>query len=67
MDKRQEDLLKAIVETYVKTVKPVGSKSLCQKFKLSSATIRNEMAVLESLGYIFPLVEFPVKVVIDTM
>ncbi len=52
MDKRQEDLLKVIVETYVKTVKPVGSKSLCQKFKLSSATIRNEMAVLESLGYI---------------
>ena len=52
MDKRQEDLLRAIVETYVKTVKPVGSKSLCQKFHLSSATIRNEMAVLESLGYI---------------
>ncbi|MBE6148692.1 MAG: heat-inducible transcription repressor HrcA [Firmicutes bacterium] len=52
MDKRQEDLLKAIVENYVKTVKPVGSKSLCQKFHCSSATIRNEMAVLESLGYI---------------
>lgn len=52
MDKRQEDLLKAIVENYVKTVKPVGSKSLCQKFHCSSATIRNEMAVLENLGYI---------------
>jgi len=52
MDKRQEELLKAIVESYVKTVKPVGSKSLCQKFHCSSATIRNEMAVLESLGYI---------------
>lgn len=52
MDKRQENLLKAIVEHYVKTVKPVGSKSLCQKFHCSSATIRNEMAVLESLGYI---------------
>lgn len=52
MDKRQEDLLKAIVENYIKTVKPVGSKSLCQKFKVSSATIRNEMAVLENLGYI---------------
>ena len=52
MDKRQENLLKAIVESYVKTVKPVGSKSLCQKFHCSSATIRNEMAVLENLGYI---------------
>ena len=52
MDKRQENLLKAIVENYVKTVKPVGSKSLCQKFHCSSATIRNEMAVLENLGYV---------------
>lgn len=52
MDNRQEQLLKVIVETYVKTVKPVGSKSLCQKFNCSSATIRNEMAVLENLGYI---------------
>ena len=52
MDKRQSELLKVIVETYVKTVKPVGSKSLCQKFHCSSATIRNEMSVLENLGYI---------------
>ena len=52
MEKRQENLLKAIVENYVKTVKPVGSKSLCQMFHCSSATIRNEMAVLENLGYI---------------
>ena len=52
MDKRQENLLKDIVETYVKTVKPVGSKSLCQKFNCSSATIRNEMEILENLGYI---------------
>ena len=52
MDKRQENLLKAIVEAYVKTIKPVGSKALCQKFHCSSATIRNEMAVLENLGYI---------------
>ncbi len=52
MDKRQNELLKAIVESYIKTVKPIGSKSLCKKFKCSSATIRNEMAVLENLGYI---------------
>ncbi len=52
MDSRKEDLLKEIVETFIKTVKPIGSKSLCNKFKLSSATIRNEMKVLENLGYI---------------
>ena len=50
MDDRKNSLLKEIVETYIKTVKPVGSKSLCDKFKLSSATIRNEMAALEELG-----------------
>jgi heat-inducible transcriptional repressor len=52
VDERQEELLKAIVETYIKDAHPVGSKSLCKKFKCSSATIRNEMGVLESLGYI---------------
>lgn len=52
MDERKKALLKEIVENYVKTVKPVGSNSLCKKLKCSSATIRNEMAVLENLGYI---------------
>lgn len=52
MESRQEALLKEIVENYIKSAKPIGSKSLCKKFKCSSATIRNEMAVLESLGYI---------------
>ena len=52
MDERQKELLKEIVESYIKFVKPVGSKALCKKFKLSSATIRNEMAALEKLGYL---------------
>ena len=52
MDDRKKELLKEIVENYVKTVKPVGSNSLCKKLKCSSATIRNEMAMLESMGYI---------------
>lgn len=52
MDERKNMLLKEIVETYIKTVKPVGSKALCEKFDCSSATIRNEMAILEDLGYI---------------
>ncbi len=52
MDDRKKALLKEIVETYVKTVKPVGSNSLCKKLKCSSATIRNEMVMLENMGYI---------------
>ena len=49
MDERKNNLLKEIVETYIKTVKPVGSKALCERFDCSSATIRNEMAALEEL------------------
>ncbi len=52
MDARQKDLLKEIVEGYIKEAKPIGSKHLCEKFDCSSATIRNEMAVLERLGFI---------------
>lgn len=52
MDDRQKEILKVIVESYIKNVKPVGSQALCKRFKLSSATIRNEMAVLEKLGYV---------------
>ena len=49
---RQKELLREIVEEYIKTARPVGSKSLCKKFKCSSATIRNDMATLEDLGYL---------------
>jgi heat-inducible transcriptional repressor len=49
---RQEELLKIIVETYIQTFKPVGSKSLVDHFKVSSATIRNDMALLEELNFL---------------
>lgn len=49
---RQKELLREIIEEYIKTARPVGSKSLCKKFKCSSATIRNDMATLEDLGYL---------------
>ncbi len=52
MDERKKELLKSIVESYIKTAKPVGSKQLAKKLKLSSATIRNEMSGLENLGYV---------------
>lgn len=49
---RQKELLKEIVEEYIRSARPVGSKSLCKKFKCSSATIRNDMAELENLGFL---------------
>ncbi len=47
---RQTKLLKLIVEDYIKTARPVGSKSLCETLNCSSATIRNEMSFLEEAG-----------------
>ncbi len=49
---RQEGLLKLIVENYIQTAKPVGSKALCDIMNCSSATIRNEMVVLEDNEFI---------------
>ena len=46
---RQKEMLKVIVEEYIKTAKPVSSNHICKKLKCSSATIRNEMAKLEEL------------------
>ena len=50
ISERQSLLLKLIVEDYIKTAKPIGSKSLCEIMNCSSATIRNEMSELEELG-----------------
>lgn len=47
---RQSELLKLIVEDYIKTAKPVSSKSLCEILNCSSATVRSEMSNLEELG-----------------
>lgn len=52
LSKRQEELLKLIVENYIKTASPVSSKALCKKMKCSSATVRNEMVALEQLNLI---------------
>ena len=52
MNERQKKLLKEIVEAYIKDAKPVGSKILTDKMKVSSATIRNEMSELEELGFL---------------
>ena len=50
LNKRQVELLKLIVENYIKIAKPVSSKSLCKTLNCSSATIRNEMSTLEELN-----------------
>lgn len=49
---RQEKVLEIIIREYVKNVTPVGSKLICDELKCSSATVRNEMAVLENKGYL---------------
>lgn len=54
MDDRKLEVLRAIVEDYVATQEPVGSKAVAQRHALgvSAATIRNDMAYLEEAGYI---------------
>ncbi len=54
LDNRKKEVLHAIVDDYVSTNEPVGSKALIERhnFNVSSATLRNEMAELEHLGLI---------------
>lgn len=54
MDIRQQKILAAIVKEYSETANPVGSKEIVERYglKVSSATIRNDMAELEKTGYI---------------
>src|ERR1044072_5768931 len=54
MDERKLAVLRAIVQDFVSTEEPVGSKALVERHNLgvSPATIRNDMAVLEEEGYI---------------
>ena len=54
LDERKMKILKAIISTYLETGEPVGSRTIARDsdLHLSSATIRNEMADLEELGYI---------------
>lgn len=52
MDGRKLKILTAVVEEYLVTGEPVGSKAIMSYVKASSATIRNEMAELEKQGYL---------------
>jgi len=54
LDERKIKILEAIIDDYIKTAEPVGSRTIEKKYDIgiSSATIRNEMADLEELGFI---------------
>lgn len=54
LDNRKMTILNAIIQTYMKTGEPVGSRTISKytDLNVSSATIRNEMSDLEDMGYI---------------
>ena len=54
LGERRAAILRLIIEYYIKTGEPIGSKTLCNllPYAVSSATIRNEMAHLSNLGYL---------------
>lgn len=54
MDERKRKILAAVVDQYILTGEPVGSKAIAQipGINVSAATIRNDMSVLEQLGYL---------------
>jgi heat-inducible transcriptional repressor len=54
LDDRKLEVLRAIVEDYVATQEPIGSRALVERhnLKVSSATVRNDMAALEEEGYL---------------
>ncbi len=54
LNDRQAQVLRYIIDEYVRTAEPVSSKGLCDRYDLdcSSATVRNDMAALEEEGFI---------------
>jgi heat-inducible transcriptional repressor len=54
MNRRKEKLLKLVIDRYIETAEPIGSKLLVQdgKLEVSGATIRNELRDLEEYGYL---------------
>ena len=54
LDERKRKILQSIIKDYVATAEPVGSRAVVRKhdLKISAATVRNEMADLEEMGYL---------------
>lgn len=54
LDERKQKILQAIIQDYITSAEPVGSRTIARKYNLgvSAATIRNEMFDLEMMGYL---------------
>lgn len=54
LDERKKIILESIIKDYVETAEPVGSRAVVRKhdLRISAATVRNEMADLEEMGYL---------------
>ena len=54
LNERKKKILQIIIEDYISSAEPVGSRTIARKYDLglSPATIRNEMSDLELLGYL---------------
>lgn len=52
LDERKAAILRAVVEEYIETAQPVGSGAVAPQVQASSATVRNDMALLEQEGYL---------------
>ena len=54
LSERRLKILKAIIDGYIETAEPIGSSTIQKNIlkDCSSATIRNEMALLEEMGYL---------------
>src|SRR2546425_7439988 len=55
LNDRERQVLEAVIETYVETAEPAGSRTIARRFRigLSAATIRNTMSDLEEKGYLY--------------
>src|SRR6185436_5701812 len=55
LTERERKVLEAVIESYVQTAEPAGSRTIARRFPLgvSAATIRNTMSDLEERGYLF--------------
>jgi len=54
LDGRQQEIFEIVVEEFIKSARPIGSEFLAENYDLevSSATIRNDLAYLEELGFL---------------
>ena len=61
ISERKKKILAAVVDEYIHTAEPVGSKTIAQTANLgcSSATIRNELSELTALGYLEQPIPLP--------